>query len=101
MVVVALHRISGALVALALLPSAAMAQLPTAQGSQLAAPSGWIFNFAPYGWLPRVNANLSYNLPPAFSITCGVPWIRMVSYSIFSFRQSAMHALPSPSFRRC
>ena len=60
-----LCRIMATLVALALLPSVAMAQVPTGQGSQAATPSGWVFNFAPYGWLPTVHADLNYNLPPA------------------------------------
>src|SRR5579859_4960808 len=60
-----LCRIMAALVALALLPSVAMAQVPTGQGSQATTPSGWVFNFAPYGWLPTVHADLNYNLPPA------------------------------------
>ena len=60
-----LCRIMATLVALALLPSVAMAQVPTGQGSQAATPSGWVFNFAPYGWLPTAHVDLSYNLPPA------------------------------------
>ncbi len=60
-----LRKIAGVLVALALLPSMAMAQAPTGDGGATASPSGWIFNFAPYGWVPTVHADLSYNLPPA------------------------------------
>ena len=45
-------------------PLPAMAQQPAAQPPQTAGTSGWIFNVAPYMWLPTVHANLSYNLPP-------------------------------------
>jgi hypothetical protein len=40
---------------------AASAQQPATQAST---SSGWIFNVAPYIWLPTVHANLQYNLPP-------------------------------------
>lgn len=46
------------------LPLTAMAQQPSGQPSQASSPSGWVFNVAPYIWLPTVNANLEYNLPP-------------------------------------
>jgi len=46
-------------------PPAAMAQQPSGPPSQASSPSGWTFNVAPYMWLPNINANLSYNLPPA------------------------------------
>lgn len=46
-----------------ILPLTAMAQQPAAQPPQVN-QSGWIFNIAPYMWLPTVHANLSYNLPP-------------------------------------
>lgn len=45
--------------------SCAKAQQPVSSGTQPANASGWSFNIAPYMWLPTVNANLSYNLPPA------------------------------------
>ena len=45
------------------LPSAAMAQQPSGQPPQSPGTSGWIFNVAPYVWLPTVHANLDYNLP--------------------------------------
>jgi hypothetical protein len=32
--------------------------------AQPANPPGWIFNIAPYMWLPQVNVGLSYDLPP-------------------------------------
>jgi hypothetical protein len=51
------------------LPLAAMAQQPSAQPSQASSPSGWVFNVAPYIWLPTVHANLEYNLPPELSGT--------------------------------
>jgi hypothetical protein len=45
--------------------SHAQAQQPVSGGMQPADASGWSFNIAPYLWLPTVNANLSYDLPPA------------------------------------
>lgn len=45
------------------LPLAAMAQQPSGQPPQSPGTSGWIFNVAPYVWLPTVHANLDYNLP--------------------------------------
>jgi hypothetical protein len=42
--------------------SGALAQQPLSQGS-VANQSGWVFNVAPYVWLPNVNTALSYNLP--------------------------------------
>ncbi len=44
--------------------SGAQAQTPISSGQQTAGPSGWIFNVAPYLWLPTVNTTLNYNLPP-------------------------------------
>jgi hypothetical protein len=49
----------------ALLPMAAIAQQPSDQSQQVTSTSGWTFNIAPYSWLPNINANFSYNLPPA------------------------------------
>jgi hypothetical protein len=46
------------------LPLAAMAQQPSGRPPPTAGTSGWLFNVAPYMWLPTVHANLSYNLPP-------------------------------------
>jgi len=45
--------------------SYALAQQPVSGGMQPANASGWSFNIAPYIWLPTINANLSYDLPPA------------------------------------
>ena len=39
------------------------AQQPASQGLATS-PTGWVFNVAPYLWLPRVNTTLDYNLPP-------------------------------------
>lgn len=48
------------------LPLVAAAQQPSGQPlSQAPGASGWVFNVAPYIWLPTVHANLEYNLPPA------------------------------------
>jgi hypothetical protein len=48
------------------LPLAAMAQQPSSPlVPQASTSSGWVFNVAPYLWLPTVHANLEYNLPPA------------------------------------
>ena len=47
------------------LPLAAMAQQPSGPPPQASSASGWMFNVAPYIWLPTVHANLDYNLPPA------------------------------------
>jgi hypothetical protein len=44
--------------------SGARAQQPASLPAQPANPSGWIFNIAPYMWLPQVNVGLSYDLPP-------------------------------------
>jgi hypothetical protein len=44
--------------------SSARAQQPASSWTQSPDSSGWIINIAPYMWLPTVNANLSYNLPP-------------------------------------
>jgi hypothetical protein len=44
--------------------SGARAQQPVSLG-QPTNPSGWVFNIAPYLWLPTINTNLDYNLPPA------------------------------------
>jgi len=46
------------------LPVAAMAQQPSGQSPQASSTTGWTFNIAPYMWLPNINANFSYNLPP-------------------------------------
>jgi hypothetical protein len=42
---------------------AAVAQQPASLAPQTATSSGWIFNVAPYLWLPRIHADLEYNLP--------------------------------------
>jgi hypothetical protein len=45
--------------------SGARAQQPASLPAQPANPSGWIFNVAPYLWLPHINVGLGYDLPPA------------------------------------
>jgi hypothetical protein len=45
--------------------SGALAQQPASQPLQLGGESRWMFNVAPYLWLPSINATLNYNLPPA------------------------------------
>ena len=44
--------------------SAGHAQQPVSAG-QAANPTGWIFNIAPYLWLPTAHITLQYDLPPA------------------------------------
>ena len=48
---------------LGLSPWGAMAQQPASLAVQTSTPSGWLFNVAPYIWLPTVHAGLEYNLP--------------------------------------
>jgi hypothetical protein len=43
--------------------SGAHAQQPTSAGQ--VNPTGWIFNIAPYLWLPTAHVTLQYDLPPA------------------------------------
>jgi len=45
--------------------SNAHAQQPASAGQQVTAPSGWIFNVAPYLWTANLNTTTSLNLPPA------------------------------------
>jgi len=47
--------------------TAARAQQPTSTVAQPPTQSGWTFNLAPYLWLPTINSNLNYTLPPALS----------------------------------
>jgi hypothetical protein len=49
--------------------SGAQAQQPISSGHQPAGPSGWTFDVAPYLWMPSINANLNFNLPPALGGT--------------------------------
>src|ERR1022692_5014639 len=49
--------------------SGARAQQPISSGPQPATASGWTFNLMPYLWMPSVNANVNYNLPPALGGT--------------------------------
>jgi hypothetical protein len=44
--------------------SEARARQPLSQ-TQVADQTGWVFNIAPYVWLPTINSTLNYNLPPA------------------------------------
>jgi hypothetical protein len=43
--------------------SDAQAQQPASSG-QVANPSGWTFNVAPYLWMPSIHSNISFTLPP-------------------------------------
>src|SRR5271168_4751971 len=45
--------------------SDAHAQQPASAGQQVAAPSGWTFNVAPYLWFANLNTTTNLNLPPA------------------------------------
>jgi hypothetical protein len=47
------------------LPTTATAQSPSGQPVHSPGPTDWVFNVAPYMWLPTVHADLNYNLPPA------------------------------------
>jgi hypothetical protein len=49
--------------------SGAQAQQPTGAGQQSITPSGWTFDLTPYLWMPSVNANINFNLPPALGGT--------------------------------
>ena len=40
------------------------AQQPVSLGAQQANPSGWIFNIAPYLWMPTLKMTSNLNLPP-------------------------------------
>jgi hypothetical protein len=42
----------------------ALAQQAGGPSSQAVAPSGWTFSIAPYLWLPHVNTELNFKLPP-------------------------------------
>lgn len=66
--VAAPYVLAGALLAAAAAGSAARAQTPysapRAESTiQSAGSPGWVFNVAPYVWLPSVNATLNYKLP--------------------------------------
>jgi hypothetical protein len=58
----ALTAMAFALLLLAGTWSEAPAQQPVSQGSA-ASQTGWMFNFAPYLWLPTAHVTLNYNLP--------------------------------------
>lgn len=45
--------------------SGASAQQPAGLPGQPLTSTGWSFNVAPYLWMPSINADLNYNLPPA------------------------------------
>lgn len=50
--------------------SGARAQQPIGSAPQATAlPPGWTFDLTPYLWMPNVNANVNYNLPPALGGT--------------------------------
>jgi hypothetical protein len=42
----------------------ARAQQPTIPGEQTAGSPAWIFNIAPYLWMPSIHSTLNFNLPP-------------------------------------
>ncbi len=48
---------------LAAAPLCAHSQQPTMPSTEAATRSGWIFNIAPYLWLPSINASIRYDLP--------------------------------------
>ena len=45
--------------------ASAAAQQPPTPPVTLTSPPAWAFNIAPYVWLPKIDATLDYNLPPA------------------------------------
>jgi hypothetical protein len=49
--------------------SGAQAQQPISPGQQAASPSGWTFNVAPYAWMPHIDLNSTFTLPPALGGT--------------------------------
>jgi hypothetical protein len=49
--------------------SGAQAQQPISSGQQVANPSGWTFNVAPYAWMPHLDVSSSFDLPPALGGT--------------------------------
>lgn len=67
--------------------STAQAQQPNAFPRQETSPSGWTFNLAPYLWMPSINADLNFTLPPALggtvSATSSVGFGDLVSHLNF------------------
>jgi hypothetical protein len=49
--------------------SGASAQQPSASDPLAPTASGWRFNLTPYLWMPSINANINYNLPPTLGGT--------------------------------
>jgi hypothetical protein len=49
--------------------SGARAQQPNSSAPQAATASGWTFNLSPYLWMPSVNADVNFTLPPALGGT--------------------------------
>lgn len=49
--------------------SGAQAQQPISSSPQAATASGWAFDLMPYLWMPSLNANINYTLPPALGGT--------------------------------
>jgi hypothetical protein len=47
----------------------AQAQQPISSSPQGETASGWTFDLMPYLWMPSVNANINYSLPPALGGT--------------------------------
>jgi len=61
------RAVLGAILALLLMTGAVSqshAQQPQSVGEAIT-PTGWVFNIAPYVWLPTAHISLQYNLPPA------------------------------------
>jgi len=50
-------------------PEIANSQQPNSLGQEVAGPSGWTFEVAPYLWMPSMNTNINYPLPPALGGT--------------------------------
>jgi hypothetical protein len=44
--------------------SGALAQQPVSSGLQAPSAPGWTFDLMPYLWMPSINANVNYGLPP-------------------------------------
>jgi hypothetical protein len=61
------RTVLGAILALLMVAAGAASQSRAQQQSvaQAIAPAGWVFNIAPYLWLPTADMSLQYNLPPA------------------------------------
>jgi len=49
--------------------SGARAQQPMSSGLQPPNSTGWVFNVAPYLWMPTIQSSMKFNLPPALGGT--------------------------------